>query len=136
MGNKTSSQVAGRGISRRSLIRNAAVGAGSAALVPALTAGRVFAASDPVPALPLKPFEFDEATVGDLQRRMASGEISSRSLTEAYLERIDEIDDAKKHPGLNAVIEVNPDAAGDCDGTRQRAQSERQRAGRCTAFRC
>jgi amidase len=67
------------------------------------------APSDQVPARP-KPFEFDEATVGDLQRRMASGEISSRSLTEAYLVRIDEIDDAKKRPGLNAVIEANPDA--------------------------
>lgn len=109
MRNETTWQVTEKRISRRSLIRSAAFGAGSAALVPALTAGRVLAASDPVPA-PLKPFEFNEATIGELQRRMASGEISSRSLTEAYLERIDEIDDAKKHPGLNAVIEVNPDA--------------------------
>ncbi len=90
-------------------MRSAAFGAGSAALVPALTAGRVLAASDPVPA-PLKPFEFDEATIGELQQRMASGEISARSLTEAYLQRIDEIDNQKSIPGLNAVIEVNPDA--------------------------
>ena len=109
MGNETTWQVTGKGISRRSLMRSAAFGVGSAALVPALTAGRVLAASDPVLA-PLKTFEFDEATIGELQRRMASGEISSRSLTEAYLQRIDEIDDAKKLPGLNAVIEVNPDA--------------------------
>jgi amidase len=109
MENKTSLQLTGKEISRRSLMRSAALGAGAAALAPALSGGRAIAASSSEGAK-IKPFEFDEATIGDLQRRMASGEISARSLTEAYLERIDEIDDAKKHPGLNAVIEVNPDA--------------------------
>ena len=63
-------------------------------------------------------FEFDEATIADLQRRMTSGEISAHSLAQAYLTRIDEMDDdcsrsaceKRKTPGLNAVIEVNPDA--------------------------
>ena len=39
---------------------------------------------------------------------MASGELSSRSITEMYLQRIDTID--KKGVALNSVIELNPDA--------------------------
>ena len=39
---------------------------------------------------------------------MSSGEISAEALTQAYLERINEID--KSGPTLNSVIEVNPDA--------------------------
>ncbi len=39
---------------------------------------------------------------------MKSGELSARSLTQTYLERIDEVD--KRGPTLNSVIEVNPGA--------------------------
>lgn len=39
---------------------------------------------------------------------MKSGEYSARSITQAYLDRISEID--KAGPKLNAVIELNPDA--------------------------
>ncbi|CCH55359.1 Amidase [Fibrisoma limi BUZ 3] len=53
-------------------------------------------------------FELNELTVPDLQQKMQSGEHTSESLTKLYLDRIDAID--KKGPGLNAVIEVNPDA--------------------------
>ena len=65
-----------------------------------------------VPSAPeeaqLKPFELDEVTIGDLQSNMASGNYTSRSITEKYLARIEEID--KQGPGLASVIEVNPDA--------------------------
>lgn len=99
------------GISRRAWLRSAAIGAGSAAIVPALSAGRAVAASEPARS-PATAFEFDEVTIGDLQRRMNSGEISAHSLTQAYLTRIEKIDrsNTKGGPGLNAVIEVNPDA--------------------------
>jgi amidase len=108
--------MSGEGISRRSLLRTAGFGAATATLVPALTAGRVMT-SEPAPSS-VKSFEFDEATITDLQSRMTAGEISARSLTSAYLARIDEIDndcsrsacEKKKTPGLNAVIEINPDA--------------------------
>jgi amidase len=50
----------------------------------------------------------DEADIADLGARMARGELDSRALTQAYLDRIAEIDDAG--PTLNAVIELNPDA--------------------------
>jgi len=111
--NENSLPISGSGISRRTLLRTAAIGTGTAALVPALAAGR--AVATPEPASPLaKVFEFDEATITELQRRMTSGEISAQSLTQAYLARIQEIDSrtAKSGPRLNAVIEVNPDALG------------------------
>src|SRR2546423_2334627 len=57
---------------------------------------------------PVKPFEFEEATIADLQEAMRSGRHTSRTVTEAYLERIREVD--KEGPALNSVIELNPDA--------------------------
>ncbi len=39
---------------------------------------------------------------------MKSGKMTSRSITEKYLARIDQVD--KKGPALNAIIELNPDA--------------------------
>lgn len=53
-------------------------------------------------------FELEEMSVGELQEGMSSGRFTSRSLTEAYLQRIDALD--KKGPAINAVIELNPDA--------------------------
>jgi amidase len=53
-------------------------------------------------------FILNETTVDELQQKMASGELSSRKITELYLERIEAIDN--DGPGLNSVIEVNPDA--------------------------
>jgi amidase len=49
-----------------------------------------------------------EATIADLQPMMASGQLSSRALVDAYLSRIDAID--RGGPGLNSIIELNPDA--------------------------
>ena len=51
-------------------------------------------------------FAYAEADVASLQARMSRGELSSRALTQAYLDRIAAIDDAG--PKLNAVIETNP----------------------------
>jgi amidase len=53
-------------------------------------------------------FELNEVTVDQLQEKMQRGEKTSRSVTEMYLKRIEELD--KKGPAVNAVIEVNPDA--------------------------
>ncbi|NLP10375.1 amidase [bacterium] len=50
----------------------------------------------------------NEATVGFLQQKMNSGEKTSRSIVEQYLQHIEAID--RRGPALNAVIEVNPDA--------------------------
>src|SRR5690606_4730419 len=42
------------------------------------------------------------------QEKMRSGQMTSRQITEAYLERIRQID--RSGPVLNSVIEINPDA--------------------------
>ncbi len=55
-----------------------------------------------------QPFDLEEATVADLQKRLQSGELTARSLAEKYLARIDALD--KRGPRLNSVIELNPDA--------------------------
>jgi amidase len=49
--------------------------------------------------------ELNEITIGELQAKMRSGELSARKLAEMFLERIKEID-----PKLRSVIELNPDA--------------------------
>ncbi|HTI09582.1 MAG TPA: amidase [Puia sp.] len=59
-------------------------------------------------ATPGAKFNWNEATIEGLQQKMQKGELTARSLTEAYLQRIDDID--KKGAALHAVIEVNPDA--------------------------
>ena len=53
-------------------------------------------------------FVLNEITIDELQKKMQSGEYTSRSITQLYLNRIDAID--KKGPAINAVIEINPDA--------------------------
>lgn len=53
-------------------------------------------------------FVLNEITIDELQKKMQSGEYTSRAITQLYLDRIDAID--KKGPAINAVIELNPDA--------------------------
>jgi amidase len=53
-------------------------------------------------------FELEEATLDDLQKWMASGRMTSRSITQLYLNRIAALD--RRGPSLHHVIEVNPDA--------------------------
>jgi amidase len=55
------------------------------------------------------PFEFEEWTIAQLQAAMQSGQITSRQLTQAYIDRIGKVD--QRGPiQLNSVLEVNPDA--------------------------
>lgn len=54
-----------------------------------------------------------ELDVAEAGRRMAGGQLDSRTLTQAYLDRIAAIDDAG--PMLNAVIELAPDALAQAD---------------------
>jgi amidase len=62
---------------------------------------------------PVGPFELDEATVADLQKAMAEGRETSKSICEKYLARIEEVD--KDGPAVNSVIETNPDALRDAE---------------------
>ncbi|HCW07919.1 MAG TPA: amidase [Cytophagales bacterium] len=54
------------------------------------------------------PFALNEITVDELQQKMKSGELTSRKITEMYLQRIESID--KNGPKINSVIEINPEA--------------------------
>jgi Amidase len=59
------------------------------------------------------PFDLEEATIAELQRRMTDGRETARSLVDKYLGRIEAID--RSGPALKSVIEVNPDARAEAD---------------------
>jgi amidase len=92
-------------LDRRTLLKLGALGGASA-----LARGATAAAADPSPSAAAGggSFELEEATVSDLQKKMASGEETSHSICEKYLSRIDALD--RNGPALRSVIEVNPDA--------------------------
>jgi amidase len=94
-------------LDRRSLLRLGALG-GAAALAPAASRAATGAALSAPPAAAVRPFELEEATVADLQKRMASKQDTARSLCEKYIARIEALD--RQGPTLRAVLEVNPDA--------------------------
>jgi len=54
------------------------------------------------------PANLNEATVAQLQAMMASGQLTSVALTQYYIKRILRLD--QNGPGVNSVIELNPDA--------------------------
>ena len=62
-------------------------------------------------------------SIADLQRRMASGQDTARSLVEKYLARIEAID--RQGPALHSVLETNPDALAIAD----RLDAERKSKG-------
>ncbi len=66
------------------------------------------ARSAPQPATPPGGFELEEVSIGELAASMASAQRTARSVTEAYLARIAEVD--RQGPTLRSVIETNPDA--------------------------
>ena len=88
-----------RSIARRRLQH--LLGVALAAAAPAAMSAQ------PVPAKSV-PFAFEEASLTDLQQRMASGGTSARTLVQMYLDRIAAYD--KTGPAINAIIELNPDA--------------------------
>jgi len=58
-------------------------------------------------------FPFLEATVAQLQAEMAAGHLTSEKLTRAYIDRIEQLDQGDSDSdslGVNAIIEINPDA--------------------------
>src|SRR5581483_2874752 len=68
-------------------------------------------------------FDLNEVTIDVLQKKMQNKELTSRSITQKYLDRINQVD--KAGPKLNAVIELNPDAlsiADDMDKERARGK--------------
>src|SRR5947209_5015807 len=67
------------------------------------------------------PTQHNEATVAQVQAEMAAGRLTSEQLTQEYISRILALD--QSGPGVNAVIELNPDAlvmARNADALRRR----------------
>jgi amidase len=52
--------------------------------------------------------EVEEATIVELQTQLTTRRLTSQSLVQKYLERIEAID--RRGPALNSIIEVNPEA--------------------------
>jgi amidase len=100
-------------LSRRALLGAAAAGSALAALEPARAAAPAGPSAPtpgaPVPPLRPAPFALEEVGVAELQRRMAAGEETARSLAEKYLARIEALDKAGPLP-LRSVLETNPEA--------------------------
>ena len=80
---------------RRDFLKTSAVACAIASTQPFLS--QLSDAADPI--------NVEEATILQLQDRMKSGEITARALTEAYLNRIERIDQQ-----INSVIEKNSEA--------------------------
>ena len=110
--------------SRRSFLRGSLLAGTAASLTgfrPALSAAREV--SPPAAAsVDVKPFELDEITISTLQQGITSGQFTARSLVEKYTARIHEVD--KHGPGLNSVIELNPDALSIADALDQERKSK------------
>jgi len=73
----------------------------------------------------ISPFELEEATIADLQAGMSSGRMTSRSITQQYMARIEELD--RKGPTLRHVLEINPDALSIADSLDRERKSGRVR---------
>ena len=73
----------------------------------------------------ISPFELEEATIADLQAGMSSGRMTSRSITQQYMARIEELD--RKGPTLRHVLEINPDALAIADSLDRERKSGRVR---------
>ena len=92
---------------RRHFLQTTLLGGIGAAILPALAGAREVAETSGS-AAQVRPFELDELTIADLQAGMNSGKFTSRSLTDKYLARIEEID--RQGPTVKSVIEMNPEA--------------------------
>ena len=114
---------------RRDFVRVGAIAGALAIRGKPLAAGTVIGDTRSIGRLPkrfeIAPFELEEATIADLQAGMAAGRLTARSITQAYLDRIEELD--RKGPALRHVIETNPDALSIADALDQERKSGRVR---------
>src|SRR5713101_6573612 len=85
-------------LGKRGNLRSIAVNGVLAGVVLAAAAGHAQTA----------PSQFNEFTIAQFQEAMAAGTLTSRALTDYYIDRIINLD--QNGPGVNSVIELNPDA--------------------------
>ncbi|MDP9296425.1 MAG: amidase [Actinomycetota bacterium] len=95
-------------LNRRSFIKYSAAAGAAAGAATRLGMSPASAASRSRTSASTDSFEWSEATIAELQAAMASGRITAKALTAAYIERIEDLD--LSGPQLNSVIEINPAA--------------------------
>ncbi len=118
------------GVSRRAMLRGAAItaAAGTAAVVTTV-ATTTAEAAPAVPAAPAFPatsrlpsgLDLETATVTDLRPLLDSATLTSETLTAAYLERIEALSDQR--PAVNAVRMINPLALEEARAADQKLKS-------------
>ncbi len=91
-------------MSRRSFLQWSAIVAGST-LAKMATDSSAYATEQ---AEETPNSRLEETAIADLQKAMASGQLTSRELVRIYLERIDAID--KHGPTIRSILQINPDA--------------------------
>src|SRR5713226_2609802 len=90
------------GLTRRDVLKLGALAGAGASLAPLVTSPVAAAATATAPG------DFSEMTITQLQGLLASGQVTSVSLVNFFLARIQTLD--QSGPTVNSVIEVNPDA--------------------------
>jgi amidase len=95
-------------LTRRALLKTGALGGALAAVGPLRPLAADQGTAAPPMARDTPAFELAEVSIAELQAGMVSGRSTARSLTAAYLSRIEALD--RKGPALRAVIETNPEA--------------------------
>jgi amidase len=109
--------------SRRGFLKATATALVGTALIPESLSSQPSTVTTAGEAVPR--FELDEASLVTLQLGLKSGEYNSIKLVELYLSRIEAID--RHGPSLNAVIEINPDAAAIADQMDAERKAKRPR---------
>jgi amidase len=92
---------------RRHFLSTAAAGAGAIGIPMVSSCTRPAETGKTEPAF-TDEFELKEASLASLRNDMNTGKYTSQKITEMYIDRINRID--RNGPGLNSVIELNPDA--------------------------
>lgn len=92
---------------RRSFVKNSVLTTLSVTLLPAVSC-KFNSKADKADKESQEGLDVTELTISEIQEKVKSGELTYVALTQAYLKRIAELDEAG--PGLNSVIEINPDA--------------------------
>ena len=114
-------------MNRRNFLKHTSLGGlvAPALFLNACQSGTANQGTNQSAATSLTDFDLNEVTIADLQQKMKTGELTSRSVTERYLNRIKAMD--KAGPKLNSVIETNPDALTIADAMDQERKAGKVR---------
>ena len=112
-------------LSRRDFLRFSAVG-GALAVAGPIACGPAPSEEPTVPdggiATDVDAFALEETTIAALQEGMTTGQWTARSITEAYLARIEQLN--LRGPTLRALLETNPDALAIADELDRERQAQ------------